>query len=281
MNTSQADQTEQPTITAIVLAKNEEEMLANCLDTLAWTDHIVVINNGSTDHTADIAQNHGAQVIHFEHSSFARLRNEALKHVDSDWLFYIDPDERVTPTLAKEIMVQMETSQAPAFTLRRKNIHYGVEFKHGGWDQDQVTRIFRRSQFQTWQGKIHESPAYQGQSVLLHTPLIHLTHRNTANGLKKSSQWTKMEAELLVEAGAAPVNFLTLVRKGGMEFLRRAIFKQGYKDGFPGVVEAVIQAINKILVYIQVWELQQTPSLPEQYRQHELKIVRQWRDTDL
>ena len=269
------------TITAAILAKNEEKMLTNCLETLTWADHILVIDNGSTDNTAQVAEDYGCQVIGFSHSSFARLRNEALKHVNTDWIIYIDPDERITPTLAKEILVHLETDQADVLTFNRKNICYGHQFNYGGWDKDQVTRAFKRDHLEEWQGKVHESSIWEGKEQTLHTPLVHLTHRNTQDGLKKTTEWTKMEAELLYEAQAPAVNFLTLIRKGGMEFLRRAVFKQGYKDGLPGMIEALVQGMNKVFVYIQLWELQQNPDLQEQYRQHELEIIKKWQQADV
>lgn len=270
-----------PTITAVLLAKNEENMIANCLKTISWVDKVVVINNGSDDKTAEIAANEGAKVIHFEHSSFARLRNEALKHVETDWVLYLDPDERITPTLAKEILVRMETKAADAMTFNRSNICYGKKFEYGGWQQDQVTRVFKKDVLKEWKGRVHESPVYKGKTITLHTPLIHLTHRNTTDGLTKTVQWTQIEADLLYKAKVKPVSFLTLIRKGVMEFIRRAFIKQGYKDGMPGMVEALVQGINKTLIYIQVWEKQQKPTLPEKYRQQELKITRLWQEEDL
>ena len=269
------------TLTAVILAKNEEEMISNCLETLAWVDRLLVINNGSTDATAEIAENFGAKVIHFEHSSFARLRTEALKHVETPWLMYIDPDERVTPILAKEILVHLETGEPDALTISRKNICYGKKFNHGGWENDQVTRVFRREALKEWAGRVHESPVYEGKTVELKTPLIHLTHRSTSDNLEKTAQWTKTEAEELYKAGVSKVNFFTLIRKGTMEFLRRAVFKQGYKDGLAGVIEALVQGINRVLVYIQVWELQQSPDLEERYRQHELEVVKKWQQEDI
>ncbi len=268
-------------LTAVILAKNEEEMISNCLETLSWVDHLLVINNGSTDATAEIAENFGAQVVHFEHSSFARLRNEALKHLDSDWVMYIDPDERIVPTLAKEIMVRLETEEADALIFNRKNICYGQEFNYGGWEQDKVTRVFRTKKLKHWQGRVHETAVFEGEALELKTPLIHLTHRSTTDNLKKTIKWTKIEAEELFKADAAPVNFFTLIRKGLMEFIRRAFIKKGYKDGLAGMIEALVQGINKILIYIQVWELQQNPSLEEQYRQHELDVVKKWQQEDI
>jgi hypothetical protein len=64
-----------------------------------------------------------------------------------------------------------------------------------------------------------------------------------------------------------------------MEFIRRGVLKQGYKDGVPGLIEALIQAINRIWVYIQIWELQQDPSIPERYAFIEKEIKKKWKQT--
>ena len=71
-------------ITAIVIAKNEEAMIVNCLDTLRWCDEVIVVDDGSTDSTAQIAENYGAQVITFKSEDFARLREAGLKRVKTD-----------------------------------------------------------------------------------------------------------------------------------------------------------------------------------------------------
>lgn len=263
-------------ITAVIIAKNEEQILLNCIKTLSWVDEIIVIDSGSTDKTSKVAEDSGAKVIHLEHSSFARLRNEALKHVQTDWLVYIDADERVTPTLAKEILVHLETSSAQALSIKRKNICYGEELSHGGWDDDIVTRVFEKKSFKQWEGKVHESPVYEGETIMLHTPLIHLTHRSTQQNLIKSAAWTNIEAELLHKSGIKPVSFLTIMRKGVMEFFRRAIAKNGFKDGLTGLIEALVQGINKMLIYIQVWEMQQVPPLEDKYHRREIEIKKLW-----
>lgn len=265
-------------ITAVIIAKNEAQMLKSCIKTLQWCSEVLVIDDGSTDDTAKIAEQVGARVIQYSNSSFAKLRNEALKHVKTNWIFYIDADERVTPTLAKEIMVHMETSEASALRMPRSNIFFGRTFAHGGWEDDTVTRIFKKSELKEWQGMIHESPIFEGDVVDLQTSLTHFSHRNIVAGLHKTASWTPMEAELLYDSGLPRVSVITILRKGLFEFLRRGVFKMGYKDGEAGLVEAIIQGINRMLVYAQVWELQQKPPLSDQYTSHEAKIRKQWSD---
>jgi glycosyltransferase involved in cell wall biosynthesis len=264
-----------PSISALVIAKNESEMIGACLKTLSWCNEVLVLDSGSTDNTREIAETFGARVISFKHQSFSRLREEILKRAKSDWVIYVDADERVTPTLAKEVQVAMETTSAVALELARDNIHYGRLFKAGGWQNDVVTRVFKKSELQGWQGDIHESPVYKGSSFRLNTPLMHLTHRNVVDGLRKTSEWTPMEAAQLA-AEIPLVSFGTIARKGLMEFIRRAILKRGYQDGMPGLIESLTQAINRMLVYMQVWELQQKPPISKRYEAFEAEIEDQW-----
>lgn len=269
-----------PTITGIIIAKNETKMIANCIETLRWCDQILVIDNGSTDSTDEIAKELGAKVVSFASNSFAQLRNKALNFVKTDWLFYIDADERVTPSLSQEILVHMETNSASAMSIIRENIFYGKKVSFGGWGDDLVTRVFKKDKFKNWYGDIHESPKYEGDAIVLHKGLIHLTHRSTIDGLKKSISWTPIEAELLFKSGVKPVTLSTLFRKTLMEFIRRGIIKKGYNDGMTGWIEAFIQAFNRLIIYIQVWEKQQQPLIEQQYQEKELEIAQAWKKTN-
>lgn len=270
-----------PSITAVIITKNEELMLANCIETLRWCQELLVIDTGSSDQTQAIAKRLGAKVVVTTEHSFAERRRLALDHVQTEWLFYIDADERVTPQLAKEILVQLETTTANALELHRQNMMYGKFFLSGGWGGEYVQRIFRRSGLAGWKGEIHESPVYAGELTRLHGSLFHLTHRNTVDGLRKTIAWTPIEAGQLYAAKAPPVTAWTLLRKTMMEFIRRAIIKRGYRDGLEGVIEAGIQAMNRFLVYVQLWELQQHPSLDAKYQQKELEFMNMWRKTSL
>lgn len=265
------------TISALIIAKNEAAMIANCIKSVLWCDEVIVIDDGSTDETREIAEGLGAHVISFKHNSFSRLREEALKRAKSAWVFYIDADERVSPTLAKEIKVMIETSDAKVFRVQRENIYFGKKLTAGGWSDDWVERVFEKNSLEGWQGQVHESPQYTGKLIDLKTKLVHFTHRDTVSGLLKTAAWTPIEAKELFLSGVSKVTLFTLFRKGFMEFFRRAVLKKGYSDGMEGLVEAIIQGINRVLVYIQVWELQQNPSIAEKYQKKEAEITSLWK----
>lgn len=266
----------QSNLTAIIISKNEEKMIQACLETLSFCEKIIVLDTGSIDQTVKIAENYNCKVVSFAHESFAKLREKAHSLVETDWLFYVDADERVTPALAKEILLHIEQKDCQAMTIRRNNVCYGQLFKFGNWQNDLVTRVFQKDSLLSWEGDIHESPIFKGVAHQLQHEMIHLTHRNTQDNLYKSSQWTIKEAGALAAASVKEVNFLTIIRKGVMEFYRRAIKHQGYKDGMPGLIEALVQGMNRMMVYIQVWELQQKPSLKSKYDKKEQEIKNLW-----
>lgn len=263
-------------VTAIILAKNEEAMLPGCLKTLGWCKEIILIDDGSTDKTAEIAESAGAKVIAFKHQSFARRREEGAKYASQDWLFYIDSDERVTPQLAQEIQINLETNQFLAFQLIRENIFFGKLFQHGGWETDTVTRLIKANALRGWRGEIHESPLITGKTSVLKSPLLHFSHRTVADGLVKSASWTPVEAQLIAKANHQTVTFMRIVKKGLGEFWRRAVKNKGYQDGEAGMMESLIQAINRMLVYLQVWELQQTPPIKDLYAVKEREVEILW-----
>ncbi len=280
MNTMTETKT-QPTISALVIARNEADMIANCLDSLQWCDEVIVVDNDSSDTTAELAKRAGARVVTTK-GGFSELRNEALRRAKTDWVLYVDADERVVPALADEVrsaIAQSETNpHAPtAYSVRRSNVLYGYPMYYGGWQHDRVVRLFNRLKLKTWAGEVHEHADIDGEVSELQQPLLHLTHRNVVSGLLKTAEWTPIEARLLFESGIPPVKLTTLFRKFGMELLRRGVKEQGYKDGLPGWIEALVQATNRLLVYIQVWELQQKPSLSARYRRHEELVAELWR----
>ncbi|MFH1967492.1 MAG: glycosyltransferase family 2 protein [Patescibacteria group bacterium] len=279
---TQKSQTPQDLVTAVVLAFNEQQMIEACLNTLRWTGEVLVIDTGSSDETVKMAESWGARVVSIKSPSFAYLRTEALKYVKTPWVLYIDADERVTPRLAQEILVNIETNSAEALAFNRQNVYFGRVMKGGGWQTDQVTRAFLVEKLKTWQGIIHESPVFAGQQKLLASPLIHLTHRNAIDGLYKTALWTPKEAELLAKSDKTPdVNFGLIVKKMSREFIKRAYLKGGIKDGQTGLIEALIQGINRALVYIQVWERQQIPSIGERYQKKETEIRQDWLNNPL
>jgi glycosyltransferase involved in cell wall biosynthesis len=259
-------------LSVIVLTHNTAPLIRQCLRSVSWADELIVLDSGSTDTTVGIARQFTHKVFSQPLISFAKQRNLGAKAAKGDWLLYLDADERATVSLRKEIEAAIESGRAAAYRLPRENYVLGRKVSHGGFWPDYVTRLFRTSDFTKWQGRIHESPQFSGTLGTLKEPLIHLAHRSIQEGVVKSARWTGMEAELFYRAGHPSVTWWRLLKVIIWEFGYRFLKLQGFRDGFVGFLEALIQAWNRFLVYAQLWEMQQKPAIPERYQQIEKKI---------
>ncbi len=82
-------------LSAIVLTRNEERNIAECLSSVSFAEELLVVDSGSADRTLAIAAEHGARVIAHPFSDFASQRNFAMSQAKGDWVLFIDADERV------------------------------------------------------------------------------------------------------------------------------------------------------------------------------------------
>lgn len=266
-------------ITAIIIVLNEEQMIANCIETLSWCHQIIVLDTGSTDRTREISERLGAKVHKAKGSTFAQWRNEGAQYAKTEWILYIDADERVTPPLAKSIQSRILRTDFDAYSIRRNNIHFGRWMQYGGWQNDVLLRLMKKDHLRQWIGDVHEHAEIAGRLGVIEEPLVHLTHRNLFDGLRKSAEWTDIEAHLLLEARHPKVGPLRLIKIVIFDFFHRVVIKLAWKDGAEGMVEAMVQTMNRFLVYARLWELQQKPPLEKRYEQIEKEIQRQWHET--
>src|SRR5688572_28718984 len=98
-------------VTAIVMTKNEERLIARCLEGLAFADEVLVLDNASTDRTVEIAEELGARVIVDEvWRDYGDQMNHAAQMASHDWVFECNADEFVTPRLQRSIRALLATS---------------------------------------------------------------------------------------------------------------------------------------------------------------------------
>lgn len=263
-------------ISAIVLAKNEESMIEGCLKTLRWVNEVIVVDDHSTDKTVSISEKYGASVINGK-GDFAFNRNLGKSTAKGDWLFYIDADERVSKSLASEIKKILKSPKCSAYSINRFNYQIGKRLVSGGWGDDRVIRLFKKSALFKWAGRIHEHADVKGETGELEEPLYHLTHRSVLEGLAKSIRWTNIEAEQLYKSGHTKITPLRLIKIVMSELVSRLLTKHGFHDGDEGWIEAMIQAMNRFIVYTRLWELQQSPTLEEKYSKIDEEIEKEWK----
>ena len=253
-------------ISAVILTKNEEAMIEDCLKSLSWCDEIVVIDDYSEDRTLEIVKNYadnnrdGKLKIYQRHldNDFAQQRNYGLERASGEWVLFVDADERVTKELKEEIQKQISLSNQSfaAFDIPRRNIRLGGrEMRFGGWWPDYVTRLFRKKDLGEWYGEVHESPRVQGKIGKLGNPFLHFG-RDLSLIVQKTIEWSEIEADLLFRVHHPPVTWWRLLKVWLVEFWRRFIFLQGFRDGVSGLIEAIYQSFSRFITYVRLWERQ-------------------------
>ena len=242
-------------LSAVVLTHNSGAVIGDCLQSLSFTDEIIVVDSGSADNTLALAVS--ARIYKRKLVSFSAQRNFAIKQAKYPWVLMIDSDERVPDKLAKEIKTVISLDSFSAYRMKRLNYFFGKEMKHGGYWPDWQTRLFRVKDFLKYTGTVHESPYFNGLLGSLKTHLIHFSHNNISECLEKSIVWTKKEAEQFIKAGHPPITWWRLLKVIVWEFCYRYFKKLAILDGYVGLVESLLQAMNRFYVYQQVWEQQQ------------------------
>jgi len=248
----------QKLISAIIIVKNDEKKIGECLESVGWTDEIIVVDTGSTDKTVEIAKKFTNKVYDCPSGSYSDWRNFGLSKAKSKWVFYIDSDERCTEELASEIVKRINSqTRYSLFVIPRRNIILGKEMKHGGWWPDYVKRLYKKNDLEKWTGDLHEEPVYSGKFDYLKSPLIHLKHDNLSDMLKKTNEWSAVEAGLMFDANHPPMNIARFISAMARELWKRLLDERGFLDGPEGVIYSIYQMYSKFISYAKLWEMQQ------------------------
>lgn len=241
-------------ISGVVITRNAENIIADCLDSLSFCDEVVVIDNKSDDRTKEIAQKLGAKI--FEHSSndFSEMRNFGLKKALGEWILYVDSDERVTPALAADIKNQILNIKYSAFKIKRKNFYFG---NHEWPYIERLERLFRKDKLEGWYGKLHESPMVKGEIGELDGYLLHHTHRDLTSMLNKTIEWSKTEAKLRYNSSHPKMSWWRFPRVMLTAFFDSYIRQGGWKVGSVGLIESLYQSYSIFITYARLWEMQE------------------------
>jgi glycosyltransferase involved in cell wall biosynthesis len=251
------------TLSVIIIAGNESSVIKDCLLSCQFADEIIIYAN-STDDTLDIAKDliPGVKTINnpqtTQNFNFSEARNQAFKHANSEWILYLDADERITLKLQKEISNTISNNNNPItnYDIPRANYFLGKRVRFGGSYPDYVKRLFLKKSFQGYQGVIHEQPQVTGLSSVLKNDLIHLTHRSLTSMLNKSIKWTHVEAELLLKANHPPVVWWRFYRMLLTKFWQRYIQQQMWRDGLVGLISVIFEMYDTYMIYAVLYELQ-------------------------
>jgi hypothetical protein len=240
------------TISACVIATDEEERLPSCLASVAFCDEIVVVDGGSRDATAEIAERAGARVVRQDWLGFPAQRNVALDNATCDWVIEVDADERVTPELRRELQDFLAGPPSGvdlgAFPIRHR--YLGGRLGPSAKYPDYRHRLFRRGAYRHDTDRtVHEGIWPHGPVAAFSGELEHELAGSFGEALRDVWSYARREAaQLSPPPGARP--YLTgMFARPPAKLAYRLTAGGGWRDGWRGVVHVALAALSDALVW--------------------------------
>lgn len=244
-------------LTTIIITRNEEQVIGDCLKSVDFSDEVIVVDSGNTDSTNRIARSLGARLVTSKGKDYSRFREDGLREAKGEWILYVDADERVPLGLKQEIITKITSPEnASAYAIPRQNIYLGKPMNFGGWGNDYVIRLLKKSDHFGWYGALHEQPKFRGNLVKLTQKLIHYSHRDLSSMLDKTLVFTGYEAKLRFDIHHPKISWWRIFRVMFSEFWLRFIKLSAWRDGPEGIIDGMFQVYNTFIIYGRLWEMQ-------------------------
>ncbi len=240
-------------LVAVVLTKNSESILKQCLTSLSFADEILVIDDMSTDHTRELAESCGAKVItRVMNGDFGAQRRFAIDASNGEWILFIDSDEIVTPELAKEIRSAVKQPEKRAYEVRRKNQFQYHQISHGSMRSDAVLRLYPKEGLVV-EGRVHERVISPYPISQLHNPMLHYPYKDWSAMIGKLDTYTEYLAKQQLEKNKKTNFFSGALLKPTWAFIKVYLINRGFLDGKMGLMFAVHHAYYTFMKYAKYY----------------------------
>ena len=249
------------TLSVCIITLNEEANIARTLKSVKdIADEIILVDSGSTDATASIAQSFGAKVFVEPWKGFARQKNSALEKAGCDWILSLDADEEVSPELAGSIQALLKSAQPPQFagyTMNRRNLYFGRWIKRSGYYPDPKLRLVKRGAAEFELRDVHEDMKMQGALGHLKGDLIHHAYPTLESFIDHANRYSSLGAGMVVRERKSKVGFsvVNIVLRPMVRFLWSYIFRGGFLDGREGLLVLMTHAAYVSWKYAKAWEI--------------------------
>ena len=237
-------------LTVVILTKNEEENITDVIKNAAQlTKNILIVDSGSTDKTVELAKEACAQVVYrVWDNDFSAQRNFALDKVETEWVLYLDADERLTESLIAEIKKVINENKKALYKFERRTSAFGKDFKYGVLSPDYVKRMFPVKNGK-WQGKVHEGVITELPVIKLKGYIKHYTYKDFEQYISKMNVYSSIWAE----NSNKKVGFIKdIVFRPIFAFIKMYVIQLGFLEGWFGFVLAVNYSLYTLNKYAKL-----------------------------
>ena len=254
------------TVACVVITKNEEANIQDCLGSVQWANELIVVDAESCDKTVELACACGGKVSVRPWPGFGLQKNFGMAQASSDWILILDADERVTEELRDEVRTCLERwrpGAAVAYRIPRRNFFYGAWVRGGGVYPDYQVRLFRRGIAQYNDVAVHENLIVDGEIGTLVEHIDHYTERRIQDHFKKFGLYTTLAAQEKAKT-VRTVRWIDLVFRPLVVWVKTYVLKWGFRDGVRGLIVCVFASMYTFVKYAKLWDAtRQVASQPD------------------
>jgi len=248
-------------VSVVIIVKNEEKRLEDCLKSVDWAQEIVILDDESTDRTVELAKRYTDKIFRRTMDIEGRHRNFAYSKASEPWVLSLDADERVSPELAESIRKACEARDQThvCYAIPIKTFIGTRWIKGAGYYPAPKTRLFRRGQFRYEEAGVHPRVIYEGTCGVLDGDILHYSCQNLDQWIGKFNRETTLEAQKWIEDGRK-VGLANSLRKSVDRFLKNYFLKGGWRDGFYGYLMSVFHGLYQLFAYAKYQEMKRKAS---------------------
>ncbi|HOO59924.1 MAG TPA: glycosyltransferase family 2 protein [Candidatus Mcinerneyibacteriales bacterium] len=246
-------------LSALILSKNEEDNITECVKSVAFCDEILVIDSGSEDKTRSLAEQEGARVIVNPWPGFALQRDFGIQQCANPWILMVDADERVTPALQEEIrkLFFRGAPECYGYEIPRRTFAFGQEMKHM-WPGRSLRLFHKEKGKMTLKRHVHEKILIEGPVGRLKEPMLHYSYRTVGEYIDKMNHYTTLLALQKREEDPGVTGRKAYRRAVGRfwhRFMDKYISRGAFRDGRFGFYLALLTGIQAMTVEFKLMEL--------------------------
>jgi glycosyltransferase involved in cell wall biosynthesis len=240
-----------PAISLIVVTRNEEELIGQCLKSAEFCDELVVVDSFSTDRTVEIAKSMGAKVYQHEFTNYVTQKQMALDRASGDWVLLLDADEQATHDLGEAIRAAVGSPQAAdGYRVHRTLYHLG-HYYTGRIYGDRPVRLFRRARGHIGGRDPHDKVVVEGTIGRLEGRILHFSYRDVADHV---ATMNRLSSRAALEQEPTILTPIQMVTHPAWRFLNFYFLRGGFLDGARGLYAAMSAAFYVFLKYAKLYE---------------------------
>ncbi len=238
-------------ISGLIITFNEEKNIQEILDDFSICDEIIVVDSFSSDQTVAIAeQNPKVKIIQHVFEDFTKQRNVALDAAANDWVLFLDGDERITPELRQEMILELDKAdKKDAYYFYRKFYFAGKPISFSGTQTDKNFRLFRKSKCRyVVDKKVHETLVVNGSIGVFNNKLLHFSVSDYDSYKDKMLHYGELKGQELFNKGKK-FSVFTQYLKSAFKFFKTYFLRLGFLDGKEGLQLSVLQTLSVFETY--------------------------------